>query len=565
MKKILFILVLLIAFEGYGQISPGLHTILNKPALISSTSGGPLDAVSQYYDATNFIYRDYQSIAEARTYLTATKWRVSNHLVFIHVGGTLNSNGTYTGGTTRFYLWANGTADGNLVPLSDFIAEGNYVTMTGDQSVNGSKTWNSTQYYGNSQIWVNPGSIGSSILSSRPVNLWLSGNMEAAGDARIGAAASLSWSGRGRMIAQSDGEFTLYNGTSTASGNLTLGNIKLTTLANGTSTRPISVDASGNVVVGGGSAIPSSANRFLYADSTNTQRTSDSSSYDELTATFRTRNLMSNYLGVNFIKSDVEILSQTNVDIATAADKLVPNVHDVKAYVAANAGGGSVYVGTPTQVLFADADGHITGSFNMTFNSSGNLILNNKLQVGLVRTRIPTGGYSTAEFAIGAHTSNTIPIEVNGVTYLLPTTSYSFGGGATPVTAPVNTNNTLAATNAHVKFSIDSTVLQIRVSSGSSYTVPNSLAKTVQVFVDPTSAIASFALYAPVSYAPCQTIHILFGDNTRIANGATVVNEFAAYNNDGTEVTGIFSGTTETASGDHITLTVNNFSGKWHR
>lgn len=130
MKQIIIGLLAFLFLDAAGQIAPGLHTPINKPVLISSTSGGPLDAASQFYDATNFVYRDYQSVSEAQTYLNVAKWRVGNHIVFIHAAGTLNGNGTFTGGSTQFYLFANGTTNSALIPMMDFLYTGSALETT---------------------------------------------------------------------------------------------------------------------------------------------------------------------------------------------------------------------------------------------------------------------------------------------------------------------------------------------------------------------------------------------------------------------------------------------------
>lgn len=117
MKKVIALMVLIVAalVSNAQTFSPTFHTTLTKPTVISISGGAPLDATSMFYDAANFIYRDYRSTSEILTYLNSTKWRSGKHTLFLHEGGTLNGNGTYTGGTTVEYWFRNCVADSCLV------------------------------------------------------------------------------------------------------------------------------------------------------------------------------------------------------------------------------------------------------------------------------------------------------------------------------------------------------------------------------------------------------------------------------------------------------------------
>lgn len=86
-----------------------------------------------FNDTINFTVRDYASLAEARTQISASKFRVGKHLIFIHQGGTL-SVGVWTGGYTKIYVWGAGTGDNDLIPYFDFLAAGG-LTVDADSIV----------------------------------------------------------------------------------------------------------------------------------------------------------------------------------------------------------------------------------------------------------------------------------------------------------------------------------------------------------------------------------------------------------------------------------------------
>lgn len=78
------------------------------------SQGVPTDARSYYYDSALYKWRPYQSTAEVLAYLdTATK-RTGHFPVFVH-SGTLESDGTFTGGSITEYWFKDGVADASLV------------------------------------------------------------------------------------------------------------------------------------------------------------------------------------------------------------------------------------------------------------------------------------------------------------------------------------------------------------------------------------------------------------------------------------------------------------------
>ena len=89
------------------------HTVFNKPVGIAQAV--PTDARSYYYDAVNFVLRPYISVLEVTAYLDLPKYRTGQFPIIINSGGTLNPNGTITGGTITEWWFRNGTANGDLV------------------------------------------------------------------------------------------------------------------------------------------------------------------------------------------------------------------------------------------------------------------------------------------------------------------------------------------------------------------------------------------------------------------------------------------------------------------
>lgn len=119
MRLFFFILFSLVSTFLNGQIVPNSSraTLSNKSYF--PTQAVPTDFRSQYYDSVNFIMRDYRSTAEVLAYLNLAKYRSGRFPIYIHNGGTLNINGTYTGGVTEYWWFKDGVADGSLVKMID--------------------------------------------------------------------------------------------------------------------------------------------------------------------------------------------------------------------------------------------------------------------------------------------------------------------------------------------------------------------------------------------------------------------------------------------------------------
>lgn len=118
MKKYLIsILFLLVCFVGFSQTyDPTKATVSNKP--YGMAQAFPTDARSFFYDATNFLWRAYQSTTEVKTYLNLAKYRAGNFFIIVDSGGTLNGNGTYTGGINTIWMFRDGVLDANLIELN---------------------------------------------------------------------------------------------------------------------------------------------------------------------------------------------------------------------------------------------------------------------------------------------------------------------------------------------------------------------------------------------------------------------------------------------------------------
>ena len=108
--------------------NPSSNAVTNKPLGVAQAT--PTDARSMYYDGTNFLYRAYQSVSEANTYLNLAKYRQGKFSLFMNLTGTLNGNGTYTGGSLKEYWYKDGVADGDLIEKTTTASSGGSFTGT---------------------------------------------------------------------------------------------------------------------------------------------------------------------------------------------------------------------------------------------------------------------------------------------------------------------------------------------------------------------------------------------------------------------------------------------------
>src|SRR6185312_9744049 len=114
----LAVIFVMFSFGALGQYNPGIHVVVNDA--VAPAQPVPLDARTQYWDAISFHYRPFVSAAEAKSYLATTASRSGNAIIVVDSGGILQPNGTYSGGTNNFWMFKDGTADGNLVEMNLF-------------------------------------------------------------------------------------------------------------------------------------------------------------------------------------------------------------------------------------------------------------------------------------------------------------------------------------------------------------------------------------------------------------------------------------------------------------
>lgn len=113
-KYISVIILFFLSLTSFSQTyNPANFTVSNKSFGISQNV--PTDARSQFYDATNFVMRDYASKSEVMTYLNLPKYRQGHFPVYIHNGGTLTGGGVWIGGTTDIYVFKDSTDINSLV------------------------------------------------------------------------------------------------------------------------------------------------------------------------------------------------------------------------------------------------------------------------------------------------------------------------------------------------------------------------------------------------------------------------------------------------------------------
>jgi lysophospholipase L1-like esterase len=115
-----------------------LFTVASKPYAISQAA--PVDGRTYKADSINFLWRPYNGTNEVLSYLNLAKYRTGQFPIEVNIGGTLNSNGTFTGGYIYECWFRNGTADSNLVLKSYWPTPASGGTVT---SISGT---NSTGY-----------------------------------------------------------------------------------------------------------------------------------------------------------------------------------------------------------------------------------------------------------------------------------------------------------------------------------------------------------------------------------------------------------------------------------
>lgn len=112
---LLGLLLCCFSFSGHAQTyTPSTCcTVSNKS--YGAAQSVSTDGRSWFYDATNFVMRDYNGTAEVISYLNLPKYRSGHFPIFVHSGGVLQGNGVWLGGSTLVYWFKDSTGNANLV------------------------------------------------------------------------------------------------------------------------------------------------------------------------------------------------------------------------------------------------------------------------------------------------------------------------------------------------------------------------------------------------------------------------------------------------------------------
>lgn len=113
----LFLGLVLLSFcsVGHGQTySPSVCCTVSNKAF-GAAQAVSTDGRSWFYDATNFVMRDYNGTTEVFSYLNLAKYRSGHFPIFVHTGGVLQGNGVWVGGSTLVYWFKDSTGNANLV------------------------------------------------------------------------------------------------------------------------------------------------------------------------------------------------------------------------------------------------------------------------------------------------------------------------------------------------------------------------------------------------------------------------------------------------------------------
>lgn len=186
MKKLLVLFGLLLSFLiGNSQYNPATGTGSNKP--YAPAQAVPTDARSYYFDNTNVLWRQYRTNAELIAFLNLSKYRVGQVPLYIHIGGTLNGDGTFTGGYTREYWFKNNTTDTGLIVRDSASYPITYEPYAGAYGLD-TLNWHSANYYNtkyapitDSNVIVNTAQQSGPVFSDNFARSSLGGNYTANG------------------------------------------------------------------------------------------------------------------------------------------------------------------------------------------------------------------------------------------------------------------------------------------------------------------------------------------------------------------------------------------------
>jgi hypothetical protein len=127
-QRLLLALFTLISFFAAGQnifnpSNSGYFTPSNKPYAVAT--GFPGLGQSMKLDSINRIFRPFNGVSEVYSYFpVGSQFRNGNYIIIVDSGGTLQSNGTYIGGSNNFYMWKDSTSNAGLIKMNLFGAGG---------------------------------------------------------------------------------------------------------------------------------------------------------------------------------------------------------------------------------------------------------------------------------------------------------------------------------------------------------------------------------------------------------------------------------------------------------
>lgn len=108
-------LLLFFCYSAHGQTyNPSVCCTVSNKAY-GAAQAVSTDGRSWFYDATNFVMRDYNGPTEVVSYLNLPKYRSGHFPIYVHNGGILQGNGVWLGGITLVYWFKDSTGNANLV------------------------------------------------------------------------------------------------------------------------------------------------------------------------------------------------------------------------------------------------------------------------------------------------------------------------------------------------------------------------------------------------------------------------------------------------------------------
>jgi len=123
-QRLLLALFTVIGFFATGQnvynpSNSGYFTPSNKPFAVATAS--PDGGRSMKLDSINRLFRPFNGVSEVYSYFpVGSQYRQGNFIIVVDSGGTLQSNGTYIGGSNTFYEWKDSFSNAGLIKMNLF-------------------------------------------------------------------------------------------------------------------------------------------------------------------------------------------------------------------------------------------------------------------------------------------------------------------------------------------------------------------------------------------------------------------------------------------------------------